>query len=155
MKQILYVLVFSLISISSMGIVVDFSGTWNLNKAKSTLNDQFSMAPKQIVLVQTSDGLVVEKHGSFQDQDYTISDKFTLDGKECINAGWMDTEKKSTAVWAADEKSLTITSKIPMQDGGDMTIVETYQTEENNLKIIVSVSSSYGDATETYLFEKQ
>ena len=155
MKQILYVLVFSLISVSSMGEVVDFSGTWNLNKSKSTLNDQFSMAPNQIILIQNNDGLAVEKHGSFQDQDYTMTDKFTLDGKECINAGWMDTEKKSTAVWSADEKTLTITSKIPMQDGGEMTINETYQTEENNLKVVVKVSSSFGDVTETYLFEKQ
>lgn len=155
MKQILYVLVFSLISVSSMGEVVDFSGTWNLNKSKSTLNDQFSMAPNQIILIQNNDGLAVEKHGSFQDQDYTMTDKFTLDGKECINAGWMDTEKKSTAVWSADEKSLIITSKIPMQDGGEMTINETYQTEENNLKVVVKVSSSFGDVTETYLFEKQ
>ncbi|MBW8331498.1 MAG: hypothetical protein K0M40_05745 [Prolixibacteraceae bacterium] len=155
MKQILYVLVFSLISVSSMGEVVDFSGTWNLNKSKSTLNEQFSMAPNQIILIQNNDGLAVEKHGSFQDQDYTMTDKFTLDGKECINAGWMDTEKKSTAVWSADEKSLIITSKIPMQDGGEMTINETYQTEENNLKVVVKVSSSFGDVTETYLFEKQ
>jgi hypothetical protein len=154
MKQIFYLLVFSLISISSMGEVVDFSGTWNLNKSKSTLNDQFSMAPNQIILTQNNDGLAVERHGSFQDQDYTISDKFTLDGKECINAGWMDTEKKSTAVWSADKKSLTITSKISMQDGGEMTINETYQKEENNLKMVVSVSSSFGDSTETYVFEK-
>lgn len=155
MKQILYLLVFSMISFSSMGEVTDFSGTWNLNKSKSTLNDQFSMAPNQIILIQNSDGLAVEKHGSFQDQDYTISDKFTLDGKECINAGWMDTEKKSTAVWSDDEKSLTITSKVPMQDGGELKITETFQTEENNLKITVSASSSYGDVTETYVFEKQ
>lgn len=154
MKQIFYLLIFSLISISSMGEVVDFSGTWNLNKSKSTLNDQFSMAPNQIILIQNNDGLAVERHGSFQDQGYTISDKFTLDGKECINAGWMDTEKKSTAVWSADQKSLTITSKIAMQDGGEMTINETYQKEENNLKMVVSVSSSFGDSTETYVFEK-
>lgn len=79
-KQIFYLLVFSLISISSMGAVVDFSGKWNLNKAKSTLNDQFSMTPNQLILTQNNDGLAVEKHGSFQDKDYTISDKFTLDG---------------------------------------------------------------------------
>lgn len=110
--------------------VVDFSGTWNLHKSKSTLNDQFCMAPNQLILTQDAAFFAVEKHGSFQDQDYTISDKFTLDGKECINAGWMDTEKKSTAVWSADEKSLTITSKIPMQDGGELKITETYQTEK-------------------------
>lgn len=155
MKKILYLLVLSLISISSMGNVVDFSGTWNLNKSKSTLNEQFSMAPSQMILIQDMDVLAVERHSSFQGQDFTIKDKFTLDGKECINDGWQDTKKKSVAVWSADEKSLTVTTKFPMQDGGEMTINETYQIEENSLKIVVSASSSFGDLTETYLFDKQ
>lgn len=155
MKKILYFLVLSLISISSMGNVVDFSGTWNLNKSKSTLNEQFSMAPSQMILIQDMDVLAVERHSSFQGQDFTINDKLTLDGKECINDGWQDTKKKSVAVWSADEKSLTVTTKIPMQDGGEMTINETYQIEENSLKIVVSASSSFGDLTETYLFDKQ
>ncbi len=155
MKQIFYLLVFSMISFSSMGEVTDFSGTWNLNKAKSTLNDQFSMAPNQLILTQDAAVFAVERHASFQGQDFTINDKFTLDGKECINAGWQDMEKKSTAEWSADEKSLIISSKIMMQDGGELKITETFQTEENNLKITVSASSSYGDVTETYLFDKQ
>ncbi len=40
------------------------------------------MAPNQMILTQDTDVLAVERHGSFQDQDHTISDKFTLDGKE-------------------------------------------------------------------------
>lgn len=155
MKQIFYLLVFTLFSFSSMAKVPDFSGTWNLNKSKSTLNDQFSMAPNQVIIMQDMELLGVERHSSFQGQEFNIKDKFTLDGKECINDGWQNTQKKSTAVWSADEKSLTITTKIPMQDGGEMTITETYQLEENNLKITASVSSSFGEVKETYLFDKQ
>jgi hypothetical protein len=155
MKKILYFLAMSLISITSMGKVVDFSGTWNLNKPKSTLNDQFSMAPSQMILIQNTDVLEVERHSNFQGQDFTFKDKLTLDGKECINAGWQDIKKKSTAVWSSDEKSLTVTTKISMQDGGEMTINETYQIEENSLKIVVSASSSFGELAETYLFDKQ
>jgi hypothetical protein len=105
--------------------------------------------------MQDMELLGVERHSRFQDQDFTIKDKFTLDGKECINDGWQNTQKKSVAVWSADEKSLTITTKIPMQDGGEMTITENYQLEENNLKITASVSSSFGEVKETYLFDKQ
>jgi len=155
MKKILYLLVFSFIALTSMGKVSDFSGTWNLNKEKSTLNEQFSMAPNQLILAQTADVLDVEKHATWQDQEYTIKDKLTLDGKECINDGWRDTKKKSTAVWSADEKSLTITSKLPLQDNSEMTITETYQMEENYLKVVVSASSSMGEMTETFLFDKQ
>lgn len=155
MKKIIYLFVFTLITFTSMGKVADFSGTWNLNKSQSTLNEQFSMAPSQIILVQTADLLDVEKHANFQGQDYTINDKFTLDGKECINAGWQDSKKTSTVAWSEDEKQMTVTSKIPMQDGGEMTITEAYQMEGNQLKVAVSASSSFGDLTETYLFDKQ
>jgi len=155
MKKILYLFVFTLISFTSMAKMVDFSGTWNLNKSKSTLNEQFSMAPSQMILIQDQNVLALEKHVSFQDQSFTINDKLTLDGQECINDGWQDTKKKSIAVCSADEKLLTVTSKIPMQDGGEMTIIETYQMEGDNLKVTTSAKSSFGDLTETYLFDKQ
>ncbi|HEY3373233.1 MAG TPA: hypothetical protein VGK10_20465 [Prolixibacteraceae bacterium] len=155
MKKIIYLFVFTLISFTSMAKVVDFSGTWNLNKSKSTLNEQFSMAAGQMILTQTADVLDLEKHVSFQDQNFTINDKLTLDGKECINKGWQDSQKKSIVTWSADEKLMTVNSKIPMQDGGEMTIVEVYQMEGDNLKVVVSVSSSYGEMSETYLFDKQ
>jgi len=155
MKKIIYLIAFTLVSLTSMGIGIDFSGTWNLNKSKSTLSDQFSMAPTQLVISQTADALVIERHSTFQDQNFTFKDKLTLDGKECINDGWMDTKKKSTAVWSADRKTLTVSSKIPMQDGNEMTITETYQVEGANLKVTASASSSYGDMSETFLFDKQ
>ncbi|MGE5426782.1 MAG: hypothetical protein ACM3O8_02730 [Methylococcaceae bacterium] len=155
MKKILYLLIFSLLTFTSMAKVADFSGTWNLNKEKSTLNEQFSMAPSQIILQQSADVLDVEKHASWQDQEFTINDKFTLDGKECINKGWQDSQKTSVAVWSTDEKTLTITSKMPMQDGNEMTIVEIYQMQDNNLKLEVSANSSFGEMKETFLFDKQ
>ncbi|HET6558705.1 MAG TPA: hypothetical protein VFG54_15400 [Prolixibacteraceae bacterium] len=155
MKKILYLLVFSLLAISSMSAVPDFSGTWNLNKSKSTLNEQFTMAPNQIILTQTADVLEVEKHGTWQEQEFTVKDKLTLDGKESINPGLQDTEKKSTAVWSDDQKVLTVTSKIPMQDGTEMVIIETYQKEAEHLKVMVTASSSFGEVSETYYFDKQ
>jgi len=154
MKKIIYLFVFTLISFSSMGGVVDFSGTWNLNKEKSTLNDQFSMAPSKLILVQAPNNLEVKRHASYQGEDFIINDQFTLDGKECINKGWQDSEKKSTIAWSEDTKLMTITSKIPMQDG-EMTILEVFQMENDHLKVVTSVSSSYGDITETHIFDKQ
>ncbi len=133
----------------------DFSGNWKLNSSKSKLNDQFSMAPKEIITSQSENSLSVEKHVSFQDQDFTTNDKFTLDGKECINPGWQDTEKKSTAVWSDDKTSLKITSKMPMGDNGDMTIVEVYKIDGENLVVVTSVSSSFGESSETMVYDKQ
>lgn len=133
----------------------DFSGNWKLNATKSKLNDQFSMAPKEVILGQQDNELNVEKHASFQDQEITIKDKFTLDGKECINPGWQDSQKKSTAVWAGDKSSLTITSKLAIGGGDEMTIVEVYKLDGANLVIETKASSSYGEVAETQVFDKQ
>jgi hypothetical protein len=97
----------------------------------------------------------LERHSSFQGNDFTTNDVFTLDGKECINPGWQDTKKKSTAVWAEDKLSLKITTKFPMGDNGEMTIVELYKMDGGNLVIETSASSSFGDVVETLIFDKQ
>jgi hypothetical protein len=150
---VLLAVLFISVLVSAQGF--DFSGNWKLNSSKSKLGDQFSMAPKEIIVVQKGNDLSLEKHSEFQDQQFTINDKFTLDGKECINDGWMDSKKKSTAVWSADKKSLKISSKIAMQDGGEMTISETYKMDGGNMVIEMSASSSYGDMSETQVYDKK
>jgi hypothetical protein len=134
---------------------IDFSGAWKLNSSKSKLGDQFSMAPKEIIVVQKGNDLSVERHSEWQGQEFTINDKFTLDGKECINAGFMDTQKKSTATWSADKKLLTIKSKIPMQDGGDFSVTEVYKMDGGSMVIESSASSSFGDMSETQVYDKK
>ena len=133
----------------------DFSGNWKLNTSRSRLGQEFSMAPKTIIVTQKGNELNVEKHSSFQDQEFTINDKFTLDGKECINPGWQDSQKKSTAVWSDDKKSLKITTKMTIGDGGELTIVEVYKMDGANMVIESASSSSYGDLAETMVYDKQ
>ena len=155
MKKIKFLLAALMITSVATAQVINFSGNWKLNNSKSKLNDQFTMAPKEIILTQNGNDLNSERHVSFQDQDMTLKDKFTLDGKECINPGWQDTQKKSTAVWSDDNKSLKITTKISMNDGSEMVINELYKMDGDNLVIESNSSSSYGDRSETMVFDKQ
>ncbi len=155
MKKIKFLLAALMITSVATAQAVNFSGNWKLNTSKSKLNDQFTMAPKEIILIQNGNDLNSERHVSFQDQDMTLKDKYTLDGKECINPGWQDTQKKSTAVWSDDNKSLKITTKIPMNDGSEMVINEVYKMDGDNLVIESNSSSSYGDRSETMVFDKQ
>jgi len=155
MKKIKFLVVALLISSFASAQVVNFSGNWKLNSSKSKLNDEFSMAPKEIILEQKGNDLNVEKHSSFQDQDFTTNDKLTLDGKECINPGWQDSQKKSIVTWSEDKKSLKITSKFPMNDGGEMIIVEVYKMDGSTMLIESSISSSFGDMAETMVYDKQ
>lgn len=154
MKRTVYLLTMLLISAFVSAQNVDFSGSWKLNNSKSKLGDQFSMAANKIVVVQNGNNLSVEKHSSFQDQEFTTTDKLTLDGKECTNTGFMDTEKKSIAIWDIDKKSISITSKIPIQ-GETMTITEIFKLDENNLVIETKAASSYGEMEETMVYDKE
>lgn len=154
MKKIFFFLATTLLA-TSLSAQVDLSGSWKLNGSKSKLGDQFSMAPKEITVVQKGNDLSVERKMEFQEQEFTTTDKFTLDGKECVNAGMMDTQKKSTAVWAEDKKSLKVTSKIPMQDGGEIAITEVFKLDGANMVIEMNSTSSWGDMAETQVYDKK
>lgn len=150
-------LVFAALLISSVisAQVADFSGSWKLNNTKSKLGDQFSMAPKEIIITQGANELNVERHSSFQDQEFTTKDKFTLDGKECVNAGWQDTQKKSTLTLSEDKKSIKCITKFAMGDGNEMIVTEVYKMDGSNLVIESSASSSFGEMAETMVYDKQ
>lgn len=153
MKKSIILLAAFLVTMAFAVSAADFSGTWKLNKSKSKLGDQFSMAPSILIAAQSGNDFNVEKHISFQDQEMTTKEKYTLDGKECVNPGFQDSQKKSTAVWSGDKNSLTITSKVSMGDS-DMTTIEVYKIVDSGLVIESKMSSSFGENNETMVFEK-
>jgi hypothetical protein len=124
-----------------------------LNTSKSKLGER-SFAPKSVVIVQTKSDISIETKSEFNGEERVRKSKYTLDGKECTNKGFRDMDVKSTAVWSADKKSLTITSKIKM-DNGDMTMKSVYKMDGANLVNQSSSSSSMGDRSETQVFDKK
>jgi hypothetical protein len=154
MKKSLFLFAALFFSTAIMAQGPDFSGSWKLNGEKSKLNAEFSFAPKEIIITQAGNDMTVEKHSSFQDQEFVTNDKLTLDGKECTNPGFQDTQKKSTCNWSDDKASLKIISKIPIGDG-DMTITEVYKMDAGSMIIESMASSSYGDMNETMVYEKK
>ena len=155
MKKIKFIIVALLISSLAAAQTVNFSGNWKLNSSKSQLGAEFSMAPNSIIIVQKGNDMSVEKHSNFQGQEFTTNDKLTLDGKECINPGWQDSQKKSTVTIAEDKKSLKVISKFPMNDGEEMIITEVYKMDGTSMVIESSASSSFGDMSETMVYDKQ
>ena len=154
MKKILFLFAALIFSTAIMAQGPDFSGSWKLNGEKSKLNAEFSFAPKEIIITQAGNDMTVEKHSSFQDQEFVTNDKLTLDGKECTNPGFQDTQKKSTCNWSDDKTSLKVISKISIGDG-DMTITEVYKMDAGSMIIESMASSSYGDMNETMVYEKK
>lgn len=140
----------------SLSAQIDFSGAWKLNSSKSKLGDQFNWAPKEVIIVQSGNDLSVEKHSEWQGHEFTTKDKFTLDGKGNVNPGMMDnTWKSSVAVRADDKKSLKILTIIPMQDSGEIVLVEVYKLDRGNMVIEMTITSSFGDMAETQVYDKK
>ncbi len=155
MKKLFYLMALTMLSMATMGEGINFSGTWKINNEKSVLFEQFSLAPSQLIVTQTADTLIVEKHGNFQGTEYVTKDKISLDGKECVNIGWMNSKKTSTAVWSEDGKTLTISSKFPTQDQGEATMKEVFEMVEDNLKLQLNAASQMGEMAETYVLDKE
>jgi hypothetical protein len=89
-----------------------------------------------------------------QGQEYTATDQYTLDGKECKNKGFRDTETLSTAQWAEDGQSIMIKTKIPTENG-EMTFDRNIKLNGSNLELDVTVKGSWGESSETWIFDKE
>jgi len=153
MKKLVYILAILMVSTAAFAQKTDLSGKWKLNREKSELGEQFSMAPEDIELTMDKNTLTEVRHVNWQGETITITDKFTLDGKTCENPGWMDSVKKSTATWSDDGKVLTIVTKIPMQDE-EMTVTTKYNMKDGKMVINSEASSSYGVMSEVQVFDK-
>jgi hypothetical protein len=155
MKKMLFLLMIMSFTVLVSAQVTDFSGKWKLNSTKSKLATEYSMAPKDLIITQSGNDFAVERHATFQDREIIISDKFTLDGKECINKGWQDAEKKSTVVVSEDKKSFKISTTLAMGNNGNMTWTENYKMDGKNMVVEASASSSYGDRSEIMVFDPE
>ncbi len=141
------------VAFSAVSFAQNISGNWELNPSKSQLNDQFSFSPQSLKVTQDDQTLILVKTVEFQGQSMEITEKYTLDGKECTNPGFMDATKKSTVSVSDDRQTINISSKIVM-DNGDLDIEEVFSVVEGHLTFASKSSSSFGDMDETAVYDK-
>jgi hypothetical protein len=141
---------------------VDFSGTWNFNEEKSEMGEggRFMRATK-LVISQKDNDMTLERHVTRRDgETSTMTDKLTLDGKECENPAFGENTKKSVVTWSEDGKNLTINTTMEFWREGDkteITSVEIYKLSEdgNTLTIDYSGTSPRGERKATYVYDKE
>lgn len=155
MKKVVFVFIAAALSALTSAQIVNLSGSWTLDVAKSSLNEQFSLAPKTCVIIQTDKELTVEKKLEVMGEQTTITEKFNLDGSETTNPGIMQSVKKSKIALSEDKKSIKITSKTTADEVGEINVIEIYSIE-NNMLIFQSTSSSssFGEMSETAKYIK-
>lgn len=155
MKNIIFVIALAFLSASSFGQKVNFSGEWKLNSEKSELGDQFSLAPQSMKIDHSKKSINLQKFAEFQGQEFETTELFTLDGKECLNAGFGDTETKSTANWNKKTKKMIIETSGAMEDGSEYSMTQEIHLKEGNLVVDMTAGSDFGEIFETYVFDKQ
>ena len=136
----------------------NFSGKWELNEAKSNLGDsgRRRFGGGNFTATQEANLLTVERTFTTQDgEKRTVTSKYTLDGKESVNTMGRG-ERKSTANWSADGKSLTIVTK-SSYNGNERTSTEVWTLTGSKTLTIASTRQGRegGEVKTTMVYDKQ
>lgn len=143
------------VKINAQGGKADFSGTWTLNEAKSTMPQGGGggqrMGGREFTVTQAANLMTQTRTG----QDGTArATKYALDGTESVNA-FGEFESKSTAKWAADGKSLTITTKSNF-NGNERTSTAVWTlTDAKTLSIVSTRQGQNGEVKATMVYDKK
>lgn len=141
---------------------VNFSGTWSLNESKSNFGDsQFRMGATSLVVKHEGNNLSDERtQQGFDGGEMKTTETFTLDGKVCENTGMMDSKRKSTVAWSADKKSITISTTMVFDMGGESREMKSSETwklgeEEKSLIVESTFATPDGDMKTTLFYDKK
>ena len=139
----------------------NFTGSWVFNESKSNLGEGgFRMMSQKLTITQNDKSFTLER--SFTGQDGTerkTTETYTLDGKESVNPVF-NTSKKSTAIWAADKKSLTVSSVMVFEMNGEKNEIKTVEVykladADKTLSINSQSTSSMGERKTTLVYDKK
>lgn len=154
MKNLLSIIAITFLSISVMAQKPNFSGEWTLNKDKSELGYEFSLAPKALTVEHTKKTLDMTNYSEWEGQEVEIKTHYTLDGEICENTGFMDSVTKSTASF--DKKARTITIETDGSAGGyDYSITQILSMKDGQLVVEMEAASDMGEMAETFVFDKK
>jgi hypothetical protein len=118
------------------------------------------MAASILTVKQEGNNLSTERSVNSPDgQEMKMTGKYTMDGKECENAGFMDSKTKSTVKWSADGKSITIASSTIFNMNGEnmeMKGTEIWMLDgDKTLKIETTNSMPDGDMKTSLVYDKK
>lgn len=134
----------------------NFAGTWALNAEKSSqpqggVGGGQRMGGGNFTVTQEANLLSQSRTG--QDGTARVT-KYTLDGKESVNAMGQG-ESKSTATWSADGKSLTIVTKTSF-NGNERTTTAVWSLPTAiTLSIVTTRQGQDGEVKTTMIYDKK
>lgn len=150
------------VNLAAQDSKVNFSGTWLLNVSKSNFGESFrpgGFGSGDFTARQELNLLTVERtYNSPNGESRNVTNKYTLDGKECINSTGRG-ESKSYANWSADGKSLTILTIRTFERNGQKREIKSTEvwgfTSPGTLEIVTTMQMRDGERKFTGIYDKQ
>jgi hypothetical protein len=140
----------------------NFAGSWVFSESKSVLGDGPMMSATSMTVSQTPDLITMELvQPSFDGSgDMKRTEKYTLDGKESINKGMMESSVKATTAWSDDKKGLKFSKVTTFDMNGEK--MEMKSTEDwilsddgKALTVKTFLSTPMGDMNLTLVYDKK
>lgn len=139
----------------------DFSGTWSFNESKSTPSQGgFRFAPSLLTIVQDGNNLSVERTSVRPGgEEFKSTDKFTLDGKECVNP-MFNSSRKSMVKWSEEGKVLAFSHTMTFDREGQpqeikISEIWKYSDTEKTLTVETSFTGPNGEMKTANVYDKK
>jgi hypothetical protein len=141
----------------------NFTGTWAFNESKSILGDAQGprMEAKTLVVVQQGNEIQIKRTSTgFDGNEMVQNEKYTLDGKESVNTGMMESKVKSILTWSADKKELTFSKVVSFNMNGEnqeMKSTEKWSlsADSKTMTLKSSMNTPMGDMNTTLAYDKK
>ena len=157
--------VFAIVSLSllsgSLLAQSNFSGSWALNDSKSTLGDGPGMSTTSMTVNQQEGLISIDLvRPSFDGGTMNLSEKYTLDGKESVNKGMMESTVKTITTWSENKKELTFAKTILFEMNGEamefkITEVWSISDDGKTLTVKSAMTSQMGDTNLVLVYDKK
>ena len=147
------------VKMNAQGAKANFSGSWTFNETKSIVGEGrgFRSATKMTV-TQTGNNLNVDRVRTNQNgETTTTTEKYTLDGKECVNTSPRGTSK-SVVTLSKDGKALNFATSRTFERNGQTTEMKSTEvwtlTDAKTLSILSTFVTQDGERKTTLVYDK-
>ena len=139
----------------------NFSGSWAFNESKSNLGDGPMMSATSMAVKHEANLISMDiVQPSFDGGDMKMSDKYTLDGKESVNQGMMNSTVKTITTWSDDKKVLKFAKTILFDMNGEKMEIKSNEDwalsdDGKTLTVKSAMTSPMGDMSRTLVYDKK
>jgi hypothetical protein len=147
---------------NAQGSKANFSGKWAFNESKSNLGDgqgRGFRSASQITVTQEGNNLSVERVRTNQNGEATTTtDKYTMDGKECVNTSGRG-PSKTIVTWSSDGKALNFAVTRTFERNGESTTMKSTEvwslTDAKTLSILSTFVMQDNERKTTLVYDKK